>query len=786
MNNDDVSDYFNEIAVIGMSCRFPDAGNIHKFWDNLKNGKESVTFFTDQELLGAGVGHNLINDPNYVRAGCVLNDVDMFDASFFDYTRDEAELVDPQQRFFLECAYEAFEDAGYVGKNYDGDVGVFGGTKTSGYANVIRSVHDFPGTVKSFQAILGTTVDQACMRISYALSLKGPSIGIQTACSASIVAIHLACESLKNAECSMALAGASGITIPQKKGYLYDSEMITSPDGHCRAYDANAKGTVGGNGVGIVLLKKLDDALSDGDNIYAIIKGSAVNNDGASKIGYRAPSVEGQKRVIDEALMISDVDPDSISYIEGHGTGTFLGDSIEIEALTHVFRKQTNREHYCGLGSVKTNIGHLTQAAGIASFIKTVLALKHKHLPPSLNYEKPNPQLKDSPFFVVDNSVAWETENLPRRAGVNSFAIGGTNAHIILEESPVKAPVAYEKTNYGKYGLLTLSAKTEQALKTIIDNYIVFLNSCADLNIQDICFTSNIGREHHPYRLSVVSDSLTDIRVQLKEKLIKGNFSNQSRKSDTDDFRFHFLDLDCRTNDMNAFYLKTQPSYKEAIEACAGILEKKYGNYVLADFLENHIFDKDVNKKSTVINFVFEYAVYKMWCSWGIRPQFVSGSGSGELTAACAAGMFNMDDCLFILSEIDSDKSNKKEYIENVFNHIDFSEPTIEINSKDRDHLLTKEYWINKILSIDTPHESHPYSFDNAIFIGPYETHERTMSYINSFRGDQAEWFYVLRHLGELYESGYDFNWHSFFKGSEYRRVSLPTYPFQRTSCWFH
>ena len=430
--DDDYENMIDPIAIIGMSCRFPQAETVREFWSNLKNGKEGVTFFSDEELKQSGVEQEFFSLPGYVKASCVVDDIDMFDFSFFGYSREEAELIDPQQRLFLECAYEALEDAGYVHSQHR-DVGVFGGVRTSGYAKVLQTLLRRPGSPKSFDALLGTAVDQACLRVSYALGLEGPSIGIQTACSASVVAAHMACESIRNGECSMALAGASSLNIPQRQGYLYNKQLITSPDGHCRAFDAGANGAVGGNGVGVVLLKRLDDSVRDKDPVYAVIRGSAVNNDGARKAGYRVPSAEGQKNVIEEALMISGVAPEEITYVEGNGTGTLIGDSIEIEALAHVFKSQNGKEMRCGLGSVKTNIGHLTQGAGIAALIKTALCLKNKALVPSLNYEVPNPSLAGSPFYVVDRLMDWCVgEGTRRFAGVNSFAVGGNQcAHDI-------------------------------------------------------------------------------------------------------------------------------------------------------------------------------------------------------------------------------------------------------------------------------------------------------------------------------------------------------------------
>lgn len=779
------------IAVIGMSCRMPEAKNINEFWDNLISGKESVKFFTDEELFRSGVTKELMDDPLYVRAGCFVEGVDMFDYSFFDYAEEEAELIDPQQRIFLECAYEAFEDAGYIGKKLDIDVGVFGATKASSYASVVLSVHARPGTVRSFQAILGNTVDQACLRISYGLNLKGPSMGIQTACSASIVAVHQACESLRNRECSMALAGASGIQVPQKRGYIYDKEMMTSPDGHCRAFDANGEGTVGGHGTGIVLLKLLDDAIKDNDNIYAVIKGSAINNDGASKIGYRAPSVEGQMRVVEEALLLSDIDPGSISYIEGHGTGTFLGDSIEIEALTRAYRKYTDAENYCGLGSVKSNIGHLTQASGIASLIKTVLALKYKKIPPSINFENPNPQLENSPFYVVNNLQEWTGGDKPRRAGLNSFAIGGTNSHIILEEAPESNLLEYDKGTSDSLGILTLSAKSESALQNIIGNYIEFLEGYHFDYINEVAYTANIGRENFCFRLSFVFDSKKNLIEKLNNNSQLNLKEHQNEKGYKDQI-FYFSDLNLSINKVETFFYKTQFFYKEALDECFEILESDYGEIQFRKiFNEYNEYEGDFNK--SVLIFSLEYATYKMWLSWGVKPSSLKGDGSGELVAACVSGVLSLSDCMYLLIETEAFYKNKDESsfinFEEIFEKVILSHPVTEISLSVKGNILDKKYWINLFKYwLSSSEKKEDYETSKSIIIGPYGkilSQSRKNEKVNSFYGDKNEWYETLSFLGLIYDAGYDVNWSNFYKGFNYRRISLPTYPFERKKCWF-
>src|SRR5215510_8530723 len=428
----------SDIAIIGLACRFPGARNADQFWQNLENGLESVAFFSDEELKSSGVAAPLLDDPRYVRAKAALDEIEFFDASFFGFSPREAQILDPQHRVFLECAWEALENSGYSAQNYDGRIGVYAGAGMNSYLFNLYSNRSLIESLDPFQLLISSDKDYLTTRVSYKLGLSGPSITVQTACSTSLVAVHLACQSLLSGECDMALAGGVSVTVPQKSGYIYQEGSFLSPDGHCRAFDADARGTVGGDGVGVVVLKRLEDALADGETIHAVVKGSAVNNDAAMKAGYTAPSVSAQARVIAEAQAMARIGADTISYVETHGTGTALGDPVEIAALTKAFRASTKRNGYCAIGSVQTNIGHLDTAAGVASLIKVVKALAAKELPPSLNFNRPNPQLdlENSPFYVNTRLTDWEECSLPRRAGVSSFGVGGTNVHLILEEAP--------------------------------------------------------------------------------------------------------------------------------------------------------------------------------------------------------------------------------------------------------------------------------------------------------------------------------------------------------------
>jgi acyl transferase domain-containing protein/acyl carrier protein len=507
------------IAVIGMAGRFPGAASVDQFWHNLCKGQETITPFSDEELLARGVAPALLNHPNFVKAGSVLADIDQFDAHFFTCSPREAEAMDPQHRIFLETAWEALEDAGYDPNPYKGWIGVYGGANISTYLPRGANHGHNP-----LEILCGNDKDYLPPRVSYKLNLKGPSVNVSTACSTSLVAVHFACRGLLNYECDMALAGGVAVQIPQA-GYWYQKDGIASPDGHCRPFDAKAQGTVIGNGVGIVVLKRLEDAIADGDRIDAVIRSSAINNDGASKVGFTAPSVSGQMKVIAEAQAIANIDPRTITYVETHGTGTALGDPIEISALTKAFKLgleeaghatdgANSPKNWCGIGGVKSNVGHLNSASGIAGFIKTVLCLKHQKIPPSLHFEQANPEINfdQSPFYVNTQLQPWHTNGIPRRAGISSFGFGGTNAHAILEEAPVLAPASPTPGPH----LLVLSAKTASALDLLKTNLAIHLKSQTHLNLVDVAYTLQVGRQPFPHRCAFLAQNLAEAITQLE------------------------------------------------------------------------------------------------------------------------------------------------------------------------------------------------------------------------------------------------------------------------------
>ncbi|HEX6862246.1 MAG TPA: beta-ketoacyl synthase N-terminal-like domain-containing protein, partial [Thermoanaerobaculia bacterium] len=482
-----------DIAVIGLSGRFPGARSPEELWRNLVLGTESISRFTDEELLEAGVDPELVANPNYIKAQGILGDIELFDAAFFGHNPRSAELTDPQHRVFLECAWEALEAAGYDAGRYPGRIGVFAGQSMNTYwLNNLYHHIDLVASLDSLQAAIGNDKDSLTTEVSYRLDLRGPSVLVQSSSSTSLTAVHYACQSLKSGECDMALAGGVSIHLPEVSGYLYHEGGTTDPDGHCRTFDAEAKGFVSGHGAGVVVLKRLADALADGDDVLAVIKGSACNNDGSHKVSYMAPSVDGHAEVVRQAQEAAGVAPDTITYVEAHGTGTLLGDPIEVAALTQAFRAGTDRTGFCALGSVKTNIGHLDTAAGIAGLIKAVLCLRHKTIPGILHFRSPNPKIdfESSPFFVNDRLRPWETpDGLPRRAGVSSLGMGGTNTHVVLEEAPVRE----ENSSARPLSLLLISARTQTALETLTDDLASHLQ-LQEQPLADLSWTLQTGR----------------------------------------------------------------------------------------------------------------------------------------------------------------------------------------------------------------------------------------------------------------------------------------------------
>ena len=638
------------IAIIGMDGRFPGARNVREFWQNLRSGAESISFFADQELEQP-VTPELLRNPNFVKAKGILEDIELFDASFFNISPREAQWMDPQQRLFLECAWSALEDAGYNVTTYQGPIAVYGGANTNSYFLSRLSELFGDPAADSFQIHLANEKDHLATRVSYKLNLRGESITIQTSCSTSLVAVHLACQSLLTGQCDMALAGGVSIRVPQKTGYMYAPGMISSPDGHCRAFDHKAQGTLPGNGVGVVVLKRLSDALADGDNIYAAIKGSAINNDGHLKMGYTAPSIEGQADVIAKALAMAAIDPESLSFVEGHGTGTPIGDPIEVEALTRVFRKYTSRKSFCALGSVKTNIGHLDTAAGVAGLIKTVLAIKHREIPPTLHFDKPNPalDLDNSPFYVNNTLSSCADGPTPLRAAVSSFGLGGTNAHIVLEE--------VQQSPTGKslrpLQLVTYSARTPAALKATASVMADFIQNTADFDLADFAFTRNVGRQaliHRRFTVAAEADELSKALRSAKATKLNGDGqSSQSRQ-----IVLLFPGQGSQHVGMARGLYDCEPEFRKHFDDCAETLKRARGLDVADSLYRDLADDSDVLAQpefALPALFIIEYALSRLWMHWGVKPAGLLGHSYGEFVAAAVAGVFNLDDAVCLASD---------------------------------------------------------------------------------------------------------------------------------------
>lgn len=617
-----------EIAVIGLSCRFPGADGVAEFWDNLRHGRESIARFTVEELVAAGFDREMVSDPAYVRASPVLKDAAGFDAAFFGYGAREAELMDPQQRLFLECAWEALEDAGYDPFRYPGRIGAFAGASMNTYFtnNVHPNRHRLDprdridvftlDSMGGFQAMVANDKDYIATRTSYKLDLRGPSVNIQTACSTGLVVIHSAVQSLLAGDCAMALAGASAVQSPQAAGHLWQDGMLVSADGHCRAFDAEASGTIFGSGVGAVLLKPLKAALADGDHVYAVIKGSAVNNDGGVKVGFMAPSGAGETRVVRDALAAAAVPPESIGFLEAHGTGTALGDPIEVASLAAALATPGAPRGFCALGSVKTNVGHLQIASGIVGFIKTVLALHHREIPPTLHFDRPNPaiDLDGGPFRINTALLPWTPPaGVPRRAGVNSLGIGGTNAHVILEEAPAVAPAP--QADDRPLHLLALSARTPTALAALVRAYRRVLDGRPDADPADLCFTANSGRRAFEHRCAIVFDSLAALRAGLDATV--GTRSGTPPKLA---FRFG----DAAHPGLGRELFRTSPPFRAALERCDAILRRTWPVSMIGCLYDDAPWPGDP-AFSRAVAASLGAAVAELWRGWGVQADHVTG-----------------------------------------------------------------------------------------------------------------------------------------------------------------
>jgi len=641
------------VAIIGMAGRFPGASDIDQLWDNLCRGVESITNFSKEEL-GPGIDQAVIDNPDYVPARGIVEGADLFDATFFGIGPMEARLMDPQHRIFLELCWTAMENAGYDSESFAGMIGVYAGVGDNHYyPNNVLAHPDLVNMVGNAIVGYGNEKDYIATRVSYCLNLTGPGVSANTGCSTTLLAVDNAFNALINYECDMALAGGVDIYVPQKSGFLYQDGGVFSKDGHCRPFDDSATGTMFCDGTGVVVLKRLADAIADGDRIYAIVRGSAKNNDGANKVSFLAPSVEGQAKVIAMAQALANIEPEDISYIEAHGTGTPLGDPMEIEALTKVFRYQTDKKQFCLLGSIKGNIGHPTIASGVAGLIKTALCLYHEKIPATLHFKKPNARIdfQNSPFLVVDKLTLWPRSSRPRIAGVSSFGFGGTNVHSIMEESPMVQPSGISRP----VQLLMLSARTANALEKMTDNLRKYLTQNLAERLADVSYTLQRGRRYHAHRRYLICKDIPD----AIDMLVKPDpMRSHTRICDTRDpgVIFMFPGQGTQYVNMGKNFYNHEPLFKKNLDQCCDILQAHLG-CDLRDFLfpEEHDYEKTSQSLQNTFYtqpalFTIEYSLARLLQHWGIKPAAMIGHSVGEFVCACLAGVFSLEEALRLVA----------------------------------------------------------------------------------------------------------------------------------------
>jgi acyl transferase domain-containing protein/acyl carrier protein len=641
-----------DVAVIAMTCTFPGATSIYKYWDNIKNGVESITRFSREELLKAGIPDSTIDNPRYVPARGIIDDIEYFDAEFFGYSPSEAEVMDPQHRVFMEHAWQALETAGYYSDSFKGQIGIFAGSGHNSYMLTNLWPHrSLSGHAPMLEIAIGNDKDHLATRVAYKLNLKGPALSIQTTCSTSLVAISVAVQNLLTGNCDIALAGGVSVSVPATRGYLYHQGGILSPDGHCRTFDTSAKGTVFGNGVGVVVLKRLSDALADRDTILSVIKGVAINNDGAVKVGYTAPSIEGQAKVIAKAQAIAGVSPESIGYVEAHGTGTQLGDPIELTALNEAFRLGTEKKQFCAIGSVKSNLGHLNGAAGVAGFIKTVMAVREGKLPPSLHFETPNPQIPfaDSPFYVSAKLADWPESLGKRLAGVSSFGIGGTNAHVVIEEPPTLPAAAKSER---PWSILPISARTETALAKAAENMAQHLTNAKNQSLADIAYTMQVGRKAFSNRLAIVSNDVESAALTLRDSIGSGTTIHAGQRR----IAFVFPGQGSQVVGATRHIYRQERIFREAMDQCcdlfAELIDVDLRHLLYAENEKQTEAQEKLNETAMAQPAIFSicYALAALWSSWGISPTSLLGHSIGEYVAACISGIFSLEDAIAIVA----------------------------------------------------------------------------------------------------------------------------------------
>ncbi|WP_073816529.1 type I polyketide synthase [Kitasatospora sp. CB01950] len=743
------------IAVVGLGGRLPGAPTIDAFWQNTRDGVESISHFTSEQLTEVGWPKEMITHPDYVPAAGVIENADHFDADFFGYTREQAEISDPQQRIFAETVWHTLEDTGHDPARFNGAIGVYAGQFANKYLplNLLANAR-FRGSMSAFSARPYNDKDFLATRAAYLCDLRGPAMTVQSACSTSLVAIHLACQALLGHECDMALAGGVALPIPLIGGYPVVAGGIFARDGHCRPFDASSSGTVPGYGVAVVALRRLSDALADNDNIRALILGSALNNDGSAKFGFNAPSMQAQSEVIATAQAVAGVSAESIGYVEAHGTGTPLGDPIELAGLTKAFN--TQERGYCAIGSTKANIGHLDAAAGAAGFARAVLALQHAEIPPSINYEAPNPALllERTPFYVPTTARPWPSGATPRRAGVSAFAVGGTNAHIVLEEAPAPEPAAESAR---EHHLLVLSARTPQALADAAANLARRLESDDDPDLADVAHTLQVGRRAFAHRRHLVCRDRAEAVAALRAPAPPTAAAGTRRSV------FVFPGADALRPDAAAQIYRSEAVFAREVDHCAELARPLLGQDLRAVLFPGTWNDADgadrTDPRATApAAFALQWALGHLWQSWGVQPAAMIGDGGGEHVAACLAGDLDLPTAL---ARVAADPG--------ATDATAFAAALREAAAAPGTALLAMGPADGIVRALAGQDGAERFT---------------VLPSLGSADTDRDGLATLLDTLGALWQAATDIDWDAVRGTARPRRVSLPGYPFQRSRYW--
>ncbi|GMQ62976.1 amino acid adenylation domain-containing protein [Vallitalea maricola] len=767
-NNWVKEEHENDIAIISMNGRYAGADTVEIFWDKVKHGVD----FTKGEDISRNT-----NEDGLIKVKTQLENIDLFDADFFDYSKREAEIMDPQHRLFMECVWESLEKAGYDPENYSGTIGLYGGCNASSYLiNNLLPNKELIQSLGDIQVMISNDKDHLTSQTAYKLNLKGPCMTVQTSCSTSLVAVHLGCESLLNGQCDIAIAGGVTLKIPQQEGYQYKSGGLVSEDGYCRPFDTHATGTVYSNGIGVVVLKRLNDAIEDGDTVHAVIKSSAINNDGADRVGYTAPGVNGQCSVISEALEVAQIHPDSIGYVEAHGSGTPMGDAIEIEAITQAYSYYTDRKGYCALGSVKSNIGHLEMASGVTGLIKAALCVRDGVIPPSLHFQEPNPDTdwQNSPFYVNGFLQPWHTDEGPRRAGVSSFGLGGNNAHIIIEQPP-SIFIKEEGIKKENKDMITISARTETSLYKYCEKLGKHLEEHEEHHLNDVAYTFNRGRKRFSYKCAIPIKTRKSI-IHILENI--QDYPQYMCKSDSRNTKVNFvfgptLSL---SHDQIRELCNNNLEISKHIDNCHRLMMDNYG-VNLKDILLNEVSREYLHLKS----FIIQYAIAKGLMDKGLCPSTLVGDGIGLFVAAAIASVLSLRECierLYLPHKVENIEAgngkipviswctHEKISIDSIGN-FNYWEETIKncncnIMSCNKDWLLNSQS-----LAIDI----------GALRI--YSTGSSSDEESNSNASQE-----IIDVFCKTWLKGCIIDWDKYYANSHRKRIVLPTYPFERKRHW--